>query len=41
MCAGVDDDALVVVVDVEREVPGIVAAVLEYEDDDIGCSADR
>ena len=37
--AVVDGDALVVRVDVEREVTVAVAAVLVDEDDDAGCSA--
>ena len=40
MCAGVDDDALVVIVDAEREVAVVVAAVLVDEDCNAGCSAD-
>ena len=41
MYAGVDDDALVLVVDVEREVALAVASVLVDEADDAGYSTDE
>ena len=40
VCAGFDGDAPVVIVDVEREVAMVVAAVLVDEDDGAGWSAD-